>query len=559
MLNIIFYVFYILCYNRNESKQIKEFNQAAVTTEVPRCSKLGADIMRMGGNAVDAAVASAICVGIINSFSSGLGGGGFMMIKLPGSKNEVITIDFRETAPLDIDVDSYKQKKDMSKKDGSAVAVPGELKGLHYAHSMYGKLDWSFLLEENVKIAKAFEVSHHLYRRLKKLKRFIFHDCGLKEIYTKNNELIKPGDVISRNNYANTLQELATNPESFYSGKIAEQIVKAVQKKGGKLSIEDMRRYQIKTPKPLFSTYKESVVYTTNLPTSGALLIEALNILESFDLTELQQMEKEYSIYPHYHLLVEIFKFVSAKRGELGDPDFVPGINAILENITSKEYAKKMSELIKFDKTLTKEEYGYKTPFQDDYGTTHLNVYDGNGMIVLLTSTINLEFGAKFMDEQTGIIFNNEIDDFYVPTVRNAFDLPASIANIVMPGKRPFSSAAPILIINQNKIIALGAAGGSRIPTSIISVIFHLEMGKTLQEAISEPRLHHQMIPHITYVEHNLNDAVKKYLRTIGNTVETSSLNSIFTSVQGMIIKKSQKITIEAYSDKRKGGESFGY
>ncbi|ELQ75122.1 Gamma-glutamyltransferase [Trachipleistophora hominis] len=559
MFNIILYLSIVAGYLNEKPEGDKKYRKIAVTTEVPLCSDLGAEMIRMGGNAVDAAVASAICVGIINSFSSGLGGGGFMLIKLPGNQNEVVTVDFRETAPWKVNVDDYKTKKDMSKKGGRAIGVPGEIKGLYHTHLKYGKLPWKFLLEKNAEIAENFEVSDQLHRRLKKLKKYIFRDPGLSSIYIRNGDLVQPGDMIQRKNYAQTLRTLALDPESFYRGAIARQIVAAVQSQGGRLSMQDMIKYEIKTPKPLQSTYKDNLVFTTNLPTAGPLLIEALNILESFDLKELQGIGTEHGIFPEYHLLVEIFKFMSAKRGELGDPAFVPEAQEIAERLISKEHAKKVSETIKFDRTLSIQEYGYENAFTEDHGTTHLNAYDEQGMMVLLTSTINLEFGAKYMDLVTGIIFNNEIDDFYVPFVKNAFDLPESQANIIKPGKRPFSSAAPLLLIKPNQILALGAAGGTRIPTSIISTIFHLELGKTLSEAVAEPRLHHQMIPYVTYIEYNLNHDVVNYLAKIGNEIKESSTNSIFTSVQGMIVRKNPEIEIEAYSDKRKGGDTAGY
>ncbi|ELA48262.1 gamma-glutamyltransferase [Vavraia culicis subsp. floridensis] len=559
MFGVLLYLSIAVGSNEEKPEHHETYKKAAVTTEVPLCSDLGVDIMRLDGNAVDAAVASAICVGIINSFSSGLGGGGFMLIKLPGNQNEIVTVDFRETAPYNVNLQDYKTKKDMSKKGGSAIAVPGEVKGLHYAHSKYGKLPWKLLLEKNAAIADNFEVSDQLHRRLKKLKKFILRDAGLNEIYTQNGDIVQPGTMIQRANYAQTLRKLALNPESFYSGDIAEQIVAAVQSQGGRLTMQDMQKYEVKTPKPLQSTYKDSIVFTTNLPTAGPLVIEALNILESFDLKELRDIGTEHGIFPEYHLLVEIFKFMSAKRSELGDPEFVPEAQEVAEELISKEHAKKVSETIKFDRTLSMEEYGYEIPPTNDHGTTHLNTYDEQGMIVLLTSTINLEFGAKYMDQVTGIVFNNEIDDFYVPFVKNAFDLPESQANIIKPGKRPFSSAAPVLLIKSNQIVALGAAGGTRIPTSIISAVFHLELGKTLAEAVAEPRLHHQMIPYVTYVEYNLNHDIVNYLSKIGNEVKESSTNSIFTSVQGMVIRRDPEMVVEAYSDRRKGGVSAGY
>lgn len=529
----------------------------AVVADVPQCSRFGLDIMMMGGNAMDAAIAASICVGTINSFSSGLGGGGFLMIKMPGNNLDVETVDFREVTPSRVQKADYKNRKDVAKKGGFAVAVPGEIKGLHFAHKKYGRLSWETILYKNADIARSFKTSKQLEKRLVKLRKHIFKDVGLREIYTKNGKVLSEGDIVNRSNYANTLEILAKDPESLYTGVIAESIVRNIEKNGGAMTLQDLKHYEIKTPPPVRTMYKDSLVFTTNLPTAGPLVVEALNVLEKFDLKEIQEVGHKFNIFPEYHLLNEIFKFMSAKRSELGDVDYTPNTRQIVKEIMNKQFADRISQAIKFDRSLSIKEYGYEKPFIEDHGTTHLNTVDKDGMIVLLTSTINLEFGAKFMDPVTGIIFNNEIDDFYIPSVQNAFDLPPSDANIIVPGKRPFSSAAPLLMIKPNETIAIGASGGTRIPTSILNTLFHLELGKSMRDAISQPRIHHQTMPYVTYVEKSLDPQIQDYLKSMGNIVQVSSLNSIFTAVQGLrITKNGENTIIEAESDFRKGGEA---
>lgn len=535
----------------------KHCDRMAVVADVPECSALGVEIMKMGGNAMDAAVATALCVGTINSFSSGIGGGGFLMVKMPGNSLKVETVDFRETTPSKVEKKNYTGKKDKAKRGGFAVAVPGEVKGLHFAHKKYGKLPWEVILKRNAEIAREFVCSDQLERRLLKLKKHIFRDEGLRETFTRDGKLLKAGDKVRRENLAKTYEILAEDPESFYSGEIAESMIKSIQENGGAMTLEDLKNYQVKTPPPLKSNYKDGVVFTTNLPTAGPILIAGLNILELFTLNEIHQIGQKFGIYPEYHLLNETFKFMTAKRSELGDTDYVPNTQQIAEKIMSKRFADSLSQQIKFDKVLEINDYGYTAPYVEDHGTTHLNVVDQDGMLVLLTSTINLEFGAKFMDKNTGIIFNNEIDDFYIPSVQNAFDLPESLANIIVPGKRPFSSASPLLLIRPNEIIAIGASGGTRIPTSILNTFFHLEQGKSMAESIAEPRIHHQIIPHTTYIEGTLSPEIRMYLELMGNKVQVSSLNSIFTAVQGLkITKNGDKTVIDAESDKRKGGKA---
>lgn len=537
------------------------FRTCAVSTEVPLCSKIGVDIMKRGGNAMDAAVASTICVGIINSFSSGIGGGGFMLIRKPAEGGDVVDmVDFRETAPADITVEYLQAKADLTKVSGTSVAVPGEIKGLYMAHKKYGRLTWKELFTKNIEIASGFEASEQLCRRLKKLRTYIFADEGLRKTYTRGGSLVVPGQRVERRNYARTLETIAEDPESFYTGEIAEKIVRSVRSNGGVLKKQDLASYKAVHRKVLTGKYRDYTVYTTNLPTSGAFIIQALKVMENFDLPDIARVGRETKQYPHYHLLIEIFKFMAAKRGELADPDFLPRWEELVKEITSDRYAKSIVEKIDFNSVLAPEEYGRVLESTDDHGTTHLNVVDRDDMVVLVTSTVNLEFGAKFMDEETGIIFNNEVDDFYVPKVKNAFDLDKMGKNIISPGKRPFSSAAPVIMMKHNEIIAIGAAGGTRIPTSIFSVIFHLILGRSLQDAIMESRIHNQLVPAYTYIESSLDKRIIKYLRSLGHNVAVSSQNSIFTSVQGIRVLRldNGERRIEAFSDRRKGGVSSG-
>lgn len=537
------------------------FRMCAVSTEVPLCSKIGVNIMKQGGNAMDAAIASTICVGIINSFSSGIGGGGFMLIRKPTEGKDVVDmVDFRETAPSDITVEYLQAKPDLTKVSGTSVAVPGEIKGLYIAHKRYGRLPWKELFTKNIEIANDFEASEQLCRRLKKLRTYIFADEGLRKTYTRGGNLVVPGQKIQRKNYARTLRKIAEDPESFYTGEIAEKIVKSVRSNGGVLNKQDLASYKAVHRKVLTGKYRDYIVYTTNLPTSGAFIIQALNVMENFDLPDIARVGRETRQYPHYHLLIEIFKFMAAKRGELADPDFLPGWEELVKEIISDKYAQSIVEKIDFNSVLAPEEYGRVLESTDDHGTTHLNVVDRDDMVVLVTSTVNLEFGAKFMDEETGIIFNNEVDDFYVPKVKNAFDLDKMGKNTIKPGKRPFSSAAPVIMMKHDEIIAIGAAGGTRIPTSIFSVIFHLILGRNLHDAIMESRIHNQLVPVYTYIESSLDKRIIKYLRSLGHNVAVSSQNSIFTSVQGIRVLKleSGERRIEAFSDKRKGGVSSG-
>ncbi|EJW03820.1 gamma-glutamyltransferase [Edhazardia aedis USNM 41457] len=542
------------------------FQHGAISTEVPLCSKIGSDIMKIGGNAVDAAVASTLCVGIINAFSSGIGGGGFLLIRIPQPNGEDIvdSFDFRETAPKKINSEMLQKSPEMTRKGGLAVGVPGEIRGLYEAHKKYGKLPWNKLFDEPIKIARNFEVSEQLSIRLKKMENFILSDPGLREIYSQNGKLVRTGDIIHRENLAKTLETLAFDPESFYSGVIADKMIESIKKEGGVMEKSDLMEYKALKRDILKSNFRGYELLTMSLPTSGLFVVEALNILEHFDLEELKkagESVKPKPEYPHYQLLVEIFKFIGAGRGKMADPAFLPNWKSIVNEIVNTQTAEAIAKKIDFNHTLNDSEYNFEGIMPEDHGTTHINVIDSDEMTVSLTSTINLEFGAKFMCPNTGIIFNNEIDDFYVPNVKNAFDLAQMPKNVVEPGKRPFSSASPLILHKYNEMVVLGAAGGTRIPTSIITIIFHLLLGKSLEEAIDAPRIHNQFLPKVTYIEYNFQNDIEKYLSQRGHKLEISAQNNIFTSVQGihMIKMPNGEKIIQAVSDKRKGGLSDGY
>ncbi|KAF9762126.1 Glutathione hydrolase proenzyme 2 [Nosema granulosis] len=537
----------------------KTYRKHAVSSEVPIASDVGLKILKMGGNAVDAAIATCIVVGVVNSFSSGLGGGGFMLIKKIGNKQSATMIDFRETAPSNLSVDLLSRDSILSKEGGLAVGIPGEIKGLSYAHKKFGKLPWNVIIRECINVANGFTVTHELQKRLEKFESHVKKDRGMSEIYTINGKLVKKGDFIGRPNLSKTLEVLAENPEDFYSGKIAEFLVQAINENGGNITIEDFKNYKVKEGQVLKGKYKNYDVYTTGLPSSGVLVLLALNILDKFSLNDLSKNE-QFNDYTHVHLLVEIFKFIMAKRGRLGDPVFNKDFRSTIDFLLSDTLASDIYKTINLNSTLPKNDYKADLFNKPDSGTTHVNVVDKDGLVVSLTSTINLEFGAKFMDYNTGIILNNEIDDFYIPNVENSYNLNQTFRNIVSPNKAPLSSAAPIILENKNETLALGAAGGIRIPTSIIEVIFYMSLNNSLRQSINKPRMHHQMDPDILYIEQNERPEIIEFLRRKNHKIEVSKTNTVFTSVQGIIqrsLKDGSKL-IDAVSDYRKNGSPAG-
>ncbi|EOB15336.1 Gamma-glutamyltranspeptidase 1, partial [Nosema bombycis CQ1] len=505
----------------NSKRYSNIFHKHAISSEVPIASDTGLKILQMGGNAVDAAIATCICVGIVNSFSSGLGGGGFMLIKKMGDENSSTMIDFREKAPGKLDVAKLSQDTILSKVGGLAVGIPGEIKGLYHAHSKYGHLKWKEIISECIEVANHFEVTEELHKRLKKFETLVRDDEGLSEVYIKDGEVVGAGEFIGRHNLAKTLEVLAEDPGEFYSGKIANCLIRSINNKGGSVSSEDFEGYEIKEHDTVKGRYGDFSVYTTGLPSSGILVLLAFNILDKFDLKELIKNESEHT---HLHVLVEIFKFVMAKRGSLGDPEFNKNIQEILDELLSDNLASAIYKKINFDTTLPIENYEVEDYNKIDAGTTHINVVDKDGLVVSLTSTINLEFGAKFMDPVTGIILNNQIDDIIFQMFR------------------------------------IRAAGGIRIPTSIIEVIFFMSLGYSLKDSINQPRMHHQLDPDVVYIEEKESPEVVESLKLRNHNVQKSKTNTAFTSVQGILVqfKDDGEKYIDAVSDYRKNGKSAG-
>ncbi|KAI4291953.1 gamma-glutamyltranspeptidase / glutathione hydrolase / leukotriene-C4 hydrolase [Pancytospora philotis] len=536
--------------------RVLAYHKYAANSESRLCSQVGARIMKDDGNAMDAAVATAVCIGIVNSFSSGLGGGGFLMVR--SGKTDFDMFDFRETAPAGTDAALLR---DTLNAPGMAVGTPGELLGLYEAHKKYGRLPWKRLFEENIKIARnGFKAQPILVHKLERNREAIMGDEGFQQIFVRNGELIAAGDLVVRANLARTLEQVSADPLSFYSGSIAKALVAAVRARGGVLSESDLAEYSVKKRDVLASRYRGYDVYTTSLPTAGVLVIEALKILERIDFDALRRHSKTDGLTVFYHILIEIFKFTTARRGELGDPDFMRRPELITSQLMSNRNADALARNISPRGALSAGDYGQTCLFCEDHGTTHLNVIDEAGMVVQITSTVNLEFGAKFMDPVTGIVLNNQLLDFYLPRSDQRSSPSDKSANLPAARKRPFSSIAPILLVGKDEIFAIGAAGGTRIPTAITGAIAYLSLGLSIDQAVDACRIHNQLQPLTTFIEPSLQTDVKTRLERIGQQLELSAINTDFTSVQIIQVQYAadgQK-TIRAVSDKRKHGGSVG-
>ncbi|KAI7899777.1 gamma-glutamyltransferase [Cokeromyces recurvatus] len=469
-------VYIIICFIINQHKvealespvkfkgHLVKGSKAAVAVEAEECSNVGIEILKKGGNAVDAAIASTLCIGVIHSFATG----GFMLIRSPNGTFEYI--DFRETAPMAAKKDMFIHNPLLAQIGGLSVAVPGEIRGLELAHQRHGKLSWYELFEPSIRIARnGFKATELLEIRVKEAEDWMKNSIEWSKVYFHNGKPIKKGDIVKRPNLANTLDIIAQQgADAFYKGEIAHQLVDTVQSHGGILTLQDLENYQAIIRKPLYGFYHGRKVITTSEPTSGPVLLSVLNLIERFEFNNHEHKSLD------VHRLIEAFKFGYAFRTELADPDVIHHPERIQEMI-SKDYAAYIRHQITDNSTHEPLYYHPKFDHIDSHGTMHLSVVDEENGAVALTSTINLAFGSHIMDPTTGIILNDEMDDFSIPGIQNMFGLYPSKYNYASPGKRPLSSITPTIIEKDTKFeLAIGASGGSFIPTATLNVSFEL-------------------------------------------------------------------------------------
>jgi len=477
-----------------------------VVSAHPLASAEGAEVLARGGNAVDAAVATAFALGVVEPYSSGLGGGGFMLI-YPGPGQEVAVLDYREVAPLRASRDLYQKEgrvvAGLSTTGHLAVAVPGTVAGLAQALSRYGSLSLAQVLAPAIRLAEeGFEVSPVLEQRLILTRSKLKKNEAAASIFLRHGLPYHRGQVLKQPDLARTLRAIAEQgPEVFYRGWIADAIAKDMQAHGGLITREDLDRFEPRWRQPVTGTYRGYQVVSMPPPSSGgAILIEMLNVLEGYDLARLGYPSAETA-----HLLAETMRFAFADRAAfLGDPALV---EIPLDKLLSKEYADYLRESIQPNRATPSREIrrGNLLP-PESATTTHVSVVDGRGGAVALTQTINTLFGAGVVAPGTGVLLNNEMDDFSAdPGAPNAYGLVQGEANAIAPGKVPLSSMSPTLVFKDGKLwMVLGSPGGPRIITTVLQVIVNMvDFGMSLPEAVAAPRLHHQWLPDQLYLEHD--------------------------------------------------------
>ena len=520
----------------------------------PLAAQAGVDVMKAGGNAIDAAIATALTLNVVEPNASGLGGGGFMVIRF-AKTGDVAVIDYREKAPASATRDMYASDQAKAERwtqlGGTAVGVPGTLKGLEMALEMYGTLRFGDVAAPAIKLAEeGFEVSSELSGIIKdnyeKLAKYNDPD---KVPYFSDGLPLEPGDILRNPELAGTFRLIAEKgSNALYRGPVGEAIVAAVNKSGGNMTMQDLADYNAVMRTPVRGTYRGLEIISMPPPSSGgAHLIEILNVMENYDVKALGHNTPAYM-----HTLAEVFKLVFADRAAyMADADFV---KVPMAGLTTKEYAKTLFDQIAPDKVLTELKPGEPQNFEHE-STTHLTVIDEEGNIVSLTQTINYFFGSGVMADGTGLLLNNEMDDFSTN--------PASVS-APEPGKRPLSSMSPTIVLKDGKpFMALGTPGATRIFPSMAQIIMNIvDFGMGLDEAIEAPRMFCSSSagkPGTLFVESRIPVEVRDALTALGHTVSVrGDYDSYFGGAQAILLDQSSGMIYGA-ADSRRLGAAIGF
>lgn len=498
-----------------------------VASEQGLATQVGLDILKQGGNAIDAAVAVGFALAVVLPNAGNIGGGGFMVLHDDKTGKDV-AIDFREIAPAKASRDMYLDNqgnvidgKSLFTHDASGV--PGTVAGMEYALKKWGTMPLSKVLEPAIKLAdKGFIVSDVLAQTLKEEKSTLGKWSASKAIFFKNGEPLKSGDLLVQKDLAKSLRLIAKQgANAFYQGEIATKIAKEMQSHGGTMTLEDLKAYKVVERQPIIGDYRGYKVVTMPPPSSGGVhLIEILNMLEHYPIKE-----DGVNSAKNIHHMAESMKLAYADRSEyLGDPDFV---KIPVTGLTSKAYANERVKTIDDNKARLSSNIkpGKPQPYESDQ-TTHFSVMDKAGNAVAVTYTLNLNFGSGIVVEGTGILLNNEMDDFSVkPGVPNAFGLVGGTANAIEAKKRPLSSMTPTIVMKNNKPwLVTGSPGGARIITTVLqSVVNTIDHEMNPAEAIITPRVHHQWLPDELRVEAGISPDTIKLLQDKGHKVVTKA------------------------------------
>jgi gamma-glutamyltranspeptidase / glutathione hydrolase len=515
------------------SKLAVRSEQGIVSAAHPLASIAGASMLSNEGNAIDAAVASSFVISVVRPQSTGIGGGGFLLFHDASSSRQRV-YDFRERAPAGATPSMYLETEKKYKtiryrghkvtnpavNGHLSVAVPGLVKGLLEVHKKYGRLSLSTVMAPAIDIAdKGFEVYPVLAEAIEARKEFLNIYPGSQKIFLPGGKPLKAGDRLIQKDLANTLRIIAAEGEkAFYDGILAGKIIDEMRRGGGIISRSDLRSYRMVERVPVTGRYRDFRIVSMPPPSSGGThIIEMLNMLEPFDLPKMDQRGTKY-----LHLLSEVMRRAFSDRAQaMGDSDFV---DVPIAKLTSKSHANELMKSFQEGRASRSSDFGQTAPTGESPSTTHISVIDKWGNAVSTTQTINYSFGSCVVAEGTGIVLNDEMDDFTtMPGSQNVFGLITGEKNKIAPGKRPLSSMSPTMVFDKSGKLQLvvGSPGGPRIINATLqAIINYIDFKLPLDQAVHSTRIHHQWFPDVIRFEPNsLDPDVERQLKKLGHTL----------------------------------------
>jgi gamma-glutamyltranspeptidase/glutathione hydrolase len=540
-------------------------------------SRAGVEIMRGGGNAIDAAVATGFALAVVHPPAGNIGGGGFMLIRMADGRTHFI--DYREKAPAAATRDMYLDAQGnvipgASEFGYKAIGVPGSVAGMVYAEQKYGKLTLKQVMAPAIQLARdGYALTWN--------EAMDMHDRHLAEfpesrrVFQRNGDYYKPGEIFRQPDLARTLERIAEKPDDFYHGSLARELAAAMQKGGGLITTDDLAHYEVKEREPVHGTYRGYEVISAPPPSSGgAVLIESLNILEGYDLGKMGNRSAQ-----SMHYTVEAFRRAFFDRAEfMGDPDFA---KIPVAQLIDKRYAAAWEETIDPAHATPSKElkrpgifseleqfaagHSPAAPHESNH-TTHYSVMDADGNAVAVTTTINDWFGSRVTADGLGFLLNDEMDDFSSkPGVPNADRLIQSDFNAIGPGKRPLSSMTPTIVTRDGKtVMVLGSPGSSKIITTVANVLMGVvDYGMDIQEAVDAPRFHNQWLPDVVSVEKWFSPDTVALLQHMGYNIEIglhygANIEPYWSDAECIAVDVKTGERLGA-SDVRDGGKAVGY
>ncbi|MGR8950755.1 MAG: gamma-glutamyltransferase [Gammaproteobacteria bacterium] len=538
----------------DDSNHRAQIRHAAIASAHPLATDAGTEIFEAGGNAFDAAVAIAAALGVVEPAGSGFGGGGFFLLHRDSDKKQTM-IDAREKAPAAADADMYLD--DAGEFDrGSALngplagGIPGLAAGLVALSENYGRLPLSVTLAPAIRLARnGFSVTD-------RYKRLMGFRAAAMAVYPETAEIFMPGGPdklelglkIIQPDLATTIESLASNGiDGFYAGEVAKKLVAGVQSAGGIWTLEDLAAYRVVERAPIVFQYQDLRIVSAPPPSSGGIVLaETLNVLENYDLKILDELTRR-------HVVIEAMRRGYRDRAEyLGDPDFV---DIPIAKLTSKAYSQQLAKTLSLEQATPSDTLPTIGADSEGRNTTHFSVVDAEGNRVAGTLSVNYPFGAVYAPPGTGVLVNNEMDDFSSrPLTPNAYGLVGYKANAIAPGKRPLSSMTPTFIESKDRIGVLGTPGGSRIISMVLLGILSFHDGEDPEQWVAVKRFHHQYLPdEVQFEKNGLSVAQQTDLKRRGHTLKEISRN--YGNMHAISIDRASGL-MKAASDPRGEGKA---